>query len=306
MEQRCSRSEPYPNGTLIGAATWTELRSLPFLNITRCKTWTFAERTKHKQTSSLNHWFPRDSRKLKRSATSLEPTNSLFLSWRSGAVGRERGDIREEAVMLVGELAELKGTNTLETGPTPVPDKFSFQCITAERNRKDGTWFGLVRVMRDPQMWANKMLSNALHISNTTAKGGIIAEKDAFDDQREAEDTYAQPNAITWAANGAVKDGRIMPKPGARDPSVYPKILEFAVQSIRDVTGVNLELLGLRDAEQPGVLEAQRKQAAMTVLASLFNSSRRFRKQIGPIWRQYVQNSQALTCRLLRARRTAA
>ena len=127
--------------------------------------------------------------------------------------------------MLVGELAELKGTKTLETGPTPVPDKFSFQCITAERN--------FVRVMRDPQMWTNKMLSNTLHISNTTAKGGIIAEKDAFDDQREAEDTCAQPNAITWAAPNAVKDARIMPKRDAGDPGVYLKILEFAVQTRR-------------------------------------------------------------------------
>jgi hypothetical protein len=36
---------------------------------------------------------------------------------------------------------------------------------------------------------------------------------------------------------------------------------QFAISSIRDVTGVNLELLGLRDANQPGMLEAQRKQA---------------------------------------------
>jgi len=183
------------------------------------------------------------------------------------------------------------GSKILETGSTPVPTQFSFQCITAERNRKDGVWFGLVRVMRDPQMWANKMLSNTLHISNTTAKGGIIAEKDAFDDQREAEDSYAQPNAITWASPGAVKDQRIMAKPGAGDPGVYLRILEFAVQSIRDVTGVNLELLGMRDAEQPGILEAQRKQAAMTVLASLFNSLRRFRKNIGRIRLHYIQTS---------------
>ena len=49
--------------------------------------------------------------------------------------------------------------------------------------------------MRDPQMWANKMLSNALHIANTTAKGGIIAEKNAFDDEQQAEESYARPNA---------------------------------------------------------------------------------------------------------------
>ena len=47
--------------------------------------------------------------------------------------------------------------------------------------------------MRDPQMWANKMLSNALHIANTTAKGGIIAEKNAFDDRGQAENSFTQP-----------------------------------------------------------------------------------------------------------------
>ena len=49
--------------------------------------------------------------------------------------------------------------------------------------------------MRDPQMWANKMLSNALHIANTTAKGGIIAEKNAFDDRGQAENSFTQPLA---------------------------------------------------------------------------------------------------------------
>lgn len=181
------------------------------------------------------------------------------------------------------------GNKILEYGDAPCPKGFTFNCITGERDRKNNLFFGIVRVMRDPQLWANKMLINALHIANTTAKGGIIAETDAFADQREAEETYAHPDHITWAAENAVKDGRIMPKPGTGDVSVYIKILEFAIASIRDVTGVNLELLGLRDANQPGILEAQRKQAAMTVLASLFNSLRRFRKEIGRARLYYIQ-----------------
>jgi hypothetical protein len=181
------------------------------------------------------------------------------------------------------------GDKILEIGECPCPYEFSFHCITGERDRKNNHFFGIVRLMRDPQMWANKMLANTLHIANTTAKGGIIAEKNAFDDERQAEESYAQPNEISWAAEGAVKDGRIMAKPGGGDPSVYIKILEFAIASIRDVTGVNMELLGLRDANQPGVLEAQRKQAAMTVLASLFNSLRRFRKSVGRVRLHIIQ-----------------
>lgn len=171
----------------------------------------------------------------------------------------------------------------------PAKDTFTYSCITGERDRNKGTWFGLIRLMRDPQMWANKWLSQTLHILNTTAKGGILAEKNAFEDQREAQDTYAQPDAITFTAPGAIKDGRIMQKPGVGIPTAYVNLLEFAVSSIRDVTGINLELLGMRDANQPGVLEAQRKQAAMTILATMFDSLRRFRKNVGRVRLVFIQ-----------------
>ena len=44
------------------------------------------------------------------------------------------------------------------------------------------------------------------------------------------------------------------------------------------------------DANQPGILEAQRKQAAMTILATLFDSMRRFRKINGRIRLHYIKN----------------
>lgn len=167
--------------------------------------------------------------------------------------------------------------------PGLVKDRFTFQCITGEPHRNKRTWFGLISMMRDPQMWANKWLSQTLHILNTTAKGGIIAETDAFEDTQEAQRTYAQADAITFAAKDAIAKGKIMQKPGAGMPAGYINLLEFAISSIRDVTGINMELLGLRDANQPGVLEAQRKQAAMTILATLFDSLRRYRRNVGRV-----------------------
>lgn len=184
------------------------------------------------------------------------------------------------------------GGIVLEHGDAPDKEHFTFQCITGERDRNAGTFFGLARVMRDPQMWANKWLSQTLHIMNTSAKGGILAEKTAFDNQRQAEDTYARNDAITWLKDGALsgQSPKLKEKPVAQFPAGFWTAMEFAISSIRDVSGINLELLGMRDANQPGILEAQRKQAAMTILATLFNSLRRYRKQIGRIRLYFIQN----------------
>src|SRR6185312_14295444 len=59
---------------------------------------------------------------------------------------------------------------------------------------------------------------------------------------------------------------------------------------IRDTTGINLELLGLVEKEQPGILEHQRKQAGMTVLAGLFDALRRYRKDQGRLLLWYIQS----------------
>lgn len=184
------------------------------------------------------------------------------------------------------------GRDELEFNNAPIPDRFSFECITGEQDRNKGTWFGLIRMLRDPQKWANKWLSQTLHIMNANAKGGIMAEPDAFDDQRQAEESYARPEAITWMKKGALSasNPKWVKKPVADFPNGFFQLMEFAISSLPSVVGINLEILGQKDIMQPGVLEAQRKQAAMTVLATMFDSLRRFRKRVGRIRLYYIQN----------------
>lgn len=177
--------------------------------------------------------------------------------------------------------------------PAPLGNRFSWECITGELDAKKRIFFGLLRTMKDPQLWANRFLSQIMQIMNTTAKGGIIAERSAFDDEREAEDGYAQPDSITWVEDGAISGGqraKLMEKPGRGDPSGYVNLLQFAISSIKDVVGVNLELLGQQDQNQPGIVENMRKQAGMTVLATLFDSLRRYRKFIGKSRLYMIQN----------------
>ena len=179
-----------------------------------------------------------------------------------------------------------------EITPAPLGNRFSWGVITGEWDAKKRQWFGMVRTVEDPQKWANKFMSQVMHIMNSTAKGGILAETDAFDDQIDAEEGYALADQITWVKSGALSGQRpkVMPKPGQGDASAYVQLLQYAVSAIKDVTGINPELLGQQDMQQPGVVEAMRKQAGMTVLATLFDSLRRYRKIVGRMRLWVIQN----------------
>jgi phage gp36-like protein len=178
-----------------------------------------------------------------------------------------------------------------KVGAAPMGQQFSWGVITGEWDAKKRMWYGLTRVVRDPQKWANKFMSQVMHIMNATAKGGILAERSAFDDEIEAEEGYAQPDMITWLKDGALsgQKPKLMAKPGAGDASAYVALLQYAVQAIPQVTGVNFELLGQQDIQNPGVVEAMRKQAGMTVLATLFDALRRYRKILGRIRLEVIQ-----------------
>jgi len=73
-------------------------------------------------------------------------------------------------------------------------------------------------------------------------------------------------------------------------PPSLDRLMMYAQESIHDVTGVNLELLGFANREQPGVLEQQRKQAGMTILSTWFDAFKLFRKEQGRIVLYMIQH----------------
>lgn len=177
----------------------------------------------------------------------------------------------------------VAGDTELQFGPAPVNDT-AFKCITYKRAHKDGRFYGLVRMALDPQRWANKWLSQSLHILNTGAKSGIEVEQSAIPDTasvRAIEENYAKPGSLTVWADGALSGGRVRQKTPMPMPQGMQQLLQFAIQSIPDVTGINKELMGTADRDQPGILEWQRKQAGQTVMAPLFDALRRYYKEQG-------------------------
>ena len=160
-------------------------------------------------------------------------------------------------------------------------DGFSLCWITARSDATRRVHYGVVRPMFDPQMLANKMLSQVLHILNTNAKGGLMAEKTAFSNPRAAERDWADPSKIVLFNDGALAGGRVRERSAPPMPPALPALQEFSISSIRDVVGVNVEMMGAADRAQAASLEYQRRQSAMSILAPLFDGLRRYRKTQG-------------------------
>ena len=182
--------------------------------------------------------------------------------------------------------AFFAGDTLLEADLSPCQSGFTFQCITGKRDRNRNTWYGLTRVMKDPQRWANKWLSQILHIINTNAKGGLLAEINAFVDPTKAQEEWSSPDSVTFLHEGGLS--KVKEKGQTPFPSGLDKLMQFALGSLPMVTGINLEALGLANREQAGVLEAQRKQAAYGLLSPYFDALRRYRKEAGRVLLYFI------------------
>jgi hypothetical protein len=169
---------------------------------------------------------------------------------------------------------------------------FTFKCITGKRDRNANTFYGVVRAMVDPQMWGNKFFVQIMHILNTAAKGGLMYEAGSFANPRKALEDWAKPDAAIELQRGALSGQKASVQ--ERQPAIFPvgldKMMEFALNNLPQTSGINLEMLGLVERDQPGVLEAQRKKAGYAILAVFFDSLRRYRKMKGRVRLFFIQH----------------
>lgn len=181
------------------------------------------------------------------------------------------------------------GVTELETKPLSC-NNFTLRAMCGKRDTIKNVWYGIVRGMLDPQRWSNKFMSNIQDIVSSNRQGGAFVEEGALVDPRRAEEDWNRADALIQVRDGALSQNKIL----ERNPAAYPqgldRLLQFSITSIPDVTGVNLELMGLADRTQANVLEMTRKRAGMTILSSLFDALRRYNKERGKVVLHYIQN----------------
>ncbi|MEG9528213.1 MAG: hypothetical protein MIL41_21005 [Hyphomicrobiales bacterium] len=217
----------------------------------------------------------------------MDPAKAKVLVQRAAAMGMPPVQVFHQ-MKRVYRRAFL-GATVLEEGPAPAGDRFSYAFLTGDRDQNKSSWFGIVRPMRDPQRFANTFLSQTHDMLNRQAKGGHFAETSAVKDIRQFESSAAKPGATTWVNPGALRTGAIKEKGLPQLPAGHWQMMEFAIRSIPDVSGVNAEMLGQQQQEQAGVLEVERKRTVMNILATAFSALRRARKHIGRVRLYFIQ-----------------
>jgi hypothetical protein len=188
----------------------------------------------------------------------------------------------------VYKQAFICGNVVLEEGDAPCQCSFPYEAMTGYRNQTDGWFYGIVWPMQDPQKFANKFLSQLMHIFSSNAKGGLMYESGAIDNPRKFEQDWAKADSLVKVSDGAISQNRIKEKPLPPYPTHAENLLNFCVSSLPMTSGVNVELLGLANRQQAGVLESQRTKAALTILATMFDALRLYRKRQGKMMAYYI------------------
>lgn len=165
---------------------------------------------------------------------------------------------------------------------------FTLNAITGYYDRNKNVYFGLCRVVRDPQMWKNKLFSQIIHMFNTNAKGGLIVEEGVIPDITKFTDEWARADSVVEISPGGLE--RMQQKVPPAYPQGLDRLMEHAEKSMTEVSGISEESLGMAGREQPYVLEHLRQKQGTIQHAQLFDSNRRYRKLQGRLMYKYIQN----------------
>lgn len=185
--------------------------------------------------------------------------------------------------------AFICGPVLLENNPSPYDYKgFPFVGIFGDKDEETGRYLGMVHSMRDPQMELNKRRTQILHIINKSAKSGWYGPEGSFTDRDQWEEESAAPGVIL---EYTVIEGQPAPVPiqPPAIPQAYITLEQMASVDIRDVSGVNVELMGLSQKDTPGIVTSQRQKQALTILQNYFDALRRSTKQMGRILLSLMQ-----------------
>ena len=148
---------------------------------------------------------------------------------------------------------------------------------------------GLLRCIRDPSIEFNKRISKITDFIDSQINSGWIVKKDKFDNYADFYKT-GQGRVIFAKTNADVNaDARQIA--AANIPGGLLELQQIFSQLIMRICGVNEELLGAAQDDQPGILSMLRQGAGLINLQDVFDYLRQSQEIIGNRTIKCIQNN---------------
>lgn len=174
---------------------------------------------------------------------------------------------------------------------------FTYEFLTAFEDWKAPGlryFFGIMRPMRDPQRYANKFLSHMVYQWASNPKGGLIAEKDLFENPEKAMEQWASPTGILWAEAGGLQHSkpRFVHLTQQASMSGVEGLLSHAMNAVPSAAGVSEAYFvgsagDLKRTAAEGIQSIQ--EQSLKTQANPFDSLRLYRKRITRKLFRYVE-----------------
>lgn len=171
---------------------------------------------------------------------------------------------------------------------------FTYEFLTGWRvEGEDGIdFYGVIDVAKGPQDFKNAILGNMLSTYMTSPKGQLLIEDDLIPNPGVFTDQFARPVGVAMVPPGFVqqKDVKWTALPAPNFPVMQPTLLQIAYQGVEELFGLSSVDLGTQQdlRRVSGTTVQAAKTASNTIVASLFDSIRRFRKRYGSLSLRFV------------------
>ena len=188
------------------------------------------------------------------------------------AINRRRRVIRTATVL----PATLQ---TLEEDDTPYDnDREAYPIHVYVAKKKRDTVYGIVRNLKDPQRVENKRESQSVDLVAKMGNLRLVYETNSLENPATLKDPWSQEPI-------AVKPGH--QKPDFLVPPLGELVRVLAALgdrnrlAIREISGINTDLLGIKSDDASGIAIARRQAQGQVISTVFFDNYRRFRKALG-------------------------
>ena len=179
-------------------------------------------------------------------------------------------------------------------------------CFEDWSDEKCRRFFGVVKPMMDPQQYANKFLSQAVHLFTSNPKGALLYDPTLFENVAKAAQEWARATGMIPTRPGALASGQKLYEQLQSNVSLnnVDQLLAYAMNAVPASVGISeSSFLGtsgdIRRVSGEAVNSLLQQQQKTQVLP--FDSLRLYRKEMGRLLLSYMEQymSDELAIRIL-------